>query len=473
MPLTLILASILLSALMGLVIRNHWRLPLLLGVSIMAIFILQPALPIRGLDFWLPTATLSLIILAWILTTPCEQRSWRSNWLAAAIMGGSVLVLGLTRYLSLSLPVTASRPPPTIQLLAWIAVFALVAFILTRFTKPGKTLLAVAFVLVILLLVAQKIPSMTTLISKALRNITHQSLSLASSFDIRWIGFSYVAFRLLHTLRDRQTGRLPAVSLSEYAIYVIFFPALAAGPIDRLERFIVDLRRPLVLKTGDLAEAGKRLSIGLFKKFIVADLLSLVALNAGNAFQVRTGAWTWLILYAYSFQVLFDFSGYTDIAIGLGRLLGIQLPENFKTPYLKQNLTLFWNNWHISLTQWFRAYFFNPLTRAFRSAKKPLPFSIIIFITQVVTMVLIGFWHGVTWNFCLWGLWHGLGLFIHNRWSELTRPRFSTLSPHFQRVLNIGGILLTFHFVTLSWIFFTLPSPQISWQVLMKLFGVT
>jgi alginate O-acetyltransferase complex protein AlgI len=289
---------------------------------------------------------------------------------------------------------------------------------------------------------------------------------------LRWLGFSYIAFRLLHTIRDRQSGRLPVVSLSEYLVYVIFFPALTAGPIDRIERFVGDLRQPLTLTADDLGEAGKRLALGLFKKFAIADVLAMIALNPTNALQVRSSGWAWVLLYAYAFQIFFDFSGYTDIAIGLGRLLGFKLPENFKAPYLKANLTQFWNNWHMTLTQWFRAYFFNPVTRTFRSARKPLPIPVIILITQVATMVLIGLWHGVTWNFVFWGLWHGLGLFFHNRWSELTRKPFAALPSRFQSMLNVGGVFLTFNFVALGWIFFALPEPSISLQFVRTLFGL-
>ncbi len=202
--------------------------------------------------------------------------------------------------------------------------------------------------------------------------------------------------------------------------------------------------------------------LGLFKKFVIADSLALVALNANNAIQVRTSNWAWVLLYAYAFQIFFDFSGYTDIAIGMGGLLGIKLPENFKSPYLKSNLTQFWNSWHMTLTQWFRAYFFYPVTRALRSGKRPLPFQLIMVITQISTMVLIGLWHGVTWNFILWGLWHGLGLFIHNRWAEWTKARFALLPQGWQNMLNAGGVLLTFHYVALGWVFFALPSPTIS-----------
>jgi D-alanyl-lipoteichoic acid acyltransferase DltB (MBOAT superfamily) len=276
----------------------------------------------------------------------------------------------------------------------------------------------------------------------------------------------------MHTIRDRQSGRLPPVSLGEYVSYVIFFPTLSAGPIDRIERFITNLRTPQEFTADDLGEASKRVVLGLFKKFVIADTLAMIALNFRNASQVTSSGWAWLLLYAYAFQLYFDFSGYTDIAIGMGRLLGIKLPENFNSPYLKPNLTQFWNNWHMTLTQWFRAYFFNPVTRALRSGKKPLPIPAIILITQVATMVLIGLWHGVTLNFVIWGVWHGLGLFIHNRWSELTRNRMAALSSRMQTVLNIGGVILTFNFIALSWVFFALPEPTISIHFFKVLFGL-
>jgi D-alanyl-lipoteichoic acid acyltransferase DltB (MBOAT superfamily) len=182
----------------------------------------------------------------------------------------------------------------------------------------------------------------------------------------------------------------------------------------------------------------------------------------------------WVIVYAYAFQIYFDFSGYTDIALGIAQLLGIKLPENFASPYLKPNLTQFWNNWHMTLTQWFRAYFFNPITRWLRSWQKPMSIPMMILLTQVATMLLIGFWHGVTWNFTLWGLWHGLGLFIHNRWNDATKAKAATwaTTPAKQAILNISGILFTFHFVAIGWIFFALSSPVASWQVIQKLFGL-
>ncbi len=352
--------------------------------------------------------------------------------------------------------------------------------------------------LLIALLVVLKLPALAQLASAGLRALMGQAASLAAATDLRWLGFSYLAFRLVHTLRERQNGRLPAVTLQEYVIYVIFFPSFTAGPIDRLERFIKDLRAgtanpgaktPPETKVsgyssgyssgyGDYIVAGQRLVVGLFKKFVVADGLALVALNAANAAQVRSAGWMWVLLYAYTLQIFFDFSGYTDIAIGLGRLVGIALPENFNTPYLKPNLTQFWNNWHMTLTQWFRAYYFNPLTRWLRSSVRKggrqLSAAAIIFTTQITTFVLIGLWHGMTWNFVLWGAWHGLGLFVQNRYSEWVRPRLPDLSarPALKQGLAVAGGLLTFHYVALGWVWFALPSAGLSWQVFLKLFGV-
>jgi alginate O-acetyltransferase complex protein AlgI len=307
-----------------------------------------------------------------------------------------------------------------------------------------------------------------------LRGLNVQSVERSSALDIRWLGFSYIVFRLIHTIRDRQSGRLPHVTLNEYFTYVIFFPSLTAGPIDRVERFQKDLRRPLSLTNEDWVVAGERFFIGMFKKYVIADSLALIALNGTNALQVGQTRWAWVLLYAYTFQIFFDFSGYTDIVIGIAGLLGIKLPENFNSPYLKPNLTQFWNNWHMTLTQWFRAYYFNPVNRWLRGLKKAPSISIQILLMQTSTMLLIGLWHGITWNFVLWGLWHGFGLFAQNRWSDAvkTRSALRADSPFGKIGLNVIGIFLTFNFVALGWVFFALPSPVISLNYFFLLFGI-
>ncbi|GAB1471511.1 hypothetical protein MASR2M66_23890 [Chloroflexota bacterium] len=455
--------------------RDRGRTWFMLIVSVLVIFWLQPALPIRGFDFWAPIATLVLVVFIWYITADDETRSKRKNIIVLSVVAGIVLLLNLTRFIPQLQIFTASRPPQIETTFIIFLVTGLTLLALSRLTRFNASLLTVGLILTIGLFLLVKIPALSLWLSSFLRTLSGQSLTNVSVSDFRWLGFSYVAFRLLHTIRDRQMRRLPSVDLGEYLTYVIFFPAFTAGPIDRIERFIKDLRAPfagLTLET--FFPAGQRLLIGLFKKFVIADALALIALNDTNASQVTSTFWMWIIVYAYAFQIYFDFSGYTDIALGIAQWIGIKLPENFASPYLKPNLTQFWNNWHMTLTQWFRAYFFNPVTRWLRSWQKPIPIPIMILLTQIATMLLIGFWHGVTWNFILWGLWHGLGLFIHNRWSDMTKAKAAAWAstPVKQVILNISGILLTFHFVALGWIFFALSSSTISWQVIQKLFGL-
>jgi alginate O-acetyltransferase complex protein AlgI len=158
----------------------------------------------------------------------------------------------------------------------------------------------------------------------------------------------------------------------------------------------------------------------------------------------------------------------------LSACIGITLPENFDHPYSAQNLTIFWNKWHMSLTQWFRSYFFNPITRYLRSGKKTLSPVLIIAITQISTMTLIGLWHGISWNFVFWGLWHGFGLFIHNRWVFLMQKHhnINDSSEIATKLLSKLSVIFTFFFVTLGWIWFAIPEPQLALTALKKLFGL-
>jgi len=348
---------------------------------------------------------------------------------------------------------------------------------------PSRFLLGVAALGILAIFIFLKSPGLSERLLTFIGDWRGRTLDDSAAFNIAWLGYSYIAFRLLHTLRDRQSGVLPAVGLAEYVNYAIFFPSFTAGPIDRLERFVKDLRAPLPLKNDDWLFAGQRLAAGLFKKFFVADLLALVSITDALVGQARSPGWLWLELCAYSFRIYFDFSGYTDIAIGMARLMRVRLPENFAAPFLKSNLAQFWSAWHITLTQWFRAYFFNPFTRALRTlrlrsgqaSKLVLPTWLIILLTQVGTMLLIGLWHGLTWNFALWGLWHGLGLFLQNRWSEFLRLRFPDLGAGraARAFFRASGVLLTFAYFTLGLVFFALSTPQLSFAALMKLFGMS
>jgi alginate O-acetyltransferase complex protein AlgI len=271
---------------------------------------------------------------------------------------------------------------------------------------------------------------------------------------------------------------LPVLSLREYITYVLFFPAIIAGPIDRAERFVPDLRTLPELVGPDAARFYRgfsRIVIGLLKKFIIADSLAQgLALTPASAAQATSSAALWLLLYGYAFRLYFDFGGYTDIAIGLGILFGVQLPENFRRPYQQTSLTAFWQSWHITLSNWVRFYVFSPLSRHLLRRKPRLSPTLIVLITQTITMVVIGLWHGISLNFFIWGLWHGVGLFVHKQWSNRTRHWYRAVQtqPWPRRLWSFAAWFLTFHYVVLGWVWFLLPDFNLALQTLARLFAL-
>jgi alginate O-acetyltransferase complex protein AlgI len=449
------------------------RTYLLLAFSVLAVYWFQPLLPLRSFDFWLPSLSLAFVILTWLITS--QLGAWRTpqNMIGLSIIIGLVTFIELSRYFLPDPLLTATTPPQFVQYFAFIVIIGIIISAIAWFSSRSGWAINITIILLIAILIVLKNPELARQASIFFRTLANRSVENASFTDLRWLGFSYIAFRLIHVLRDKQMARLPELSLPEFATYVVFFPSLAAGPIDRAERFAQDLRKDFALSQDEILSAGQRIFLGLFKKFVIADALALIALNDALATQVRTTGWMWIVVYAYAFQIYFDFSGYTDIAIGIAQLVGIKLPENFAAPYTKPNLTQFWNNWHMTLTQWFRSYFFNPFNRWMRGLKN-VPAWTMILVGQMTTMLLIGLWHGITLNFIFWGLWHGLGLFLQNRWSEFVRRRYPDFGQNsrFQPALQIGGILLTFHFVVLGWVFFALSDPSLSWLVFRKLFGI-
>jgi len=468
---TQIAASILTSILVGALTRGTRRTYSLLALSVLAVYWFQPVIPLRYFDFWFPSLSIAFVIITWLITSASGAWKARHNIIGLLIIVGVVTLVELTRYLFPDPILTATLPPNIYQYLIFLIAVTAITLFFSFLSRRFAWTLSIATVLLLVILVILKAPQLSLQTSIFFRELANRPADTASAMDLRWLGFSYIAFRLIHVLRDKQSNRLPELSLPEFATYVVFFPTLAAGPIDRVERFFKDLQKEFALKQDDLLIAGQRIAIGLFKKFVIADMLALIALNDALAVQARTAGWMWIHLYAYTFQIYFDFSGYTDIAIGIGHLVGIKLPENFLSPYIKSNITQFWNSWHITLTQWIRSYFFNPFNRWIRRYIS-IPAWTMIFFGQLATMLLIGLWHGITWNFILWGAWHGLGLFIQNRWSDFAKTRINPTNPRMQKILQISGALLTFHFVAFGWVFFALSEPSLSGMVFGKLFGL-
>lgn len=481
--LTLILIMVGL-ALAYLFLGARWRSWALLIMSALAIYLLQPRLNIRFLDFALPTATLFLSILSWYLTQEVGaikgSLKKQDNALALILLIGIVLGLSLFRFVEVGQRPLPSRPPEPLHVALILGGLLLLGAFLGLGVKRGQQRLILwgMIALIVGLFIVLKTESLATPLAAWLRDATGKDSSLASPFDLGWLGFSYVAFRLIHTYRDRQSGILPALDLRTYVSYVIFTPAFLAGPIDRAERFAADYEALPQLQNWDasrLYPAAERIMLGLFKKFVIADTLAQgMSLTPDLAAQTEQAPAMWLLLYAYALRLYFDFSGYSDIAIGLGLLFGIRLPENFKAPYLKTNITAFWQSWHMSLSNWVRFYVFSPLSRYLLSRKKRPSSTFIVFITQCTTMIVIGLWHGISLNFFIWGVWHGVGLFVHKQFSDRSRKWHRELKkkPVQYRVWQVAVWALTFHFVVLAWVFFALPETAEAVRVLGVLFGL-
>lgn len=465
-------------------IPARWRGWVLLLGSIAAIYGLQPAaLPIRFSAYIFPTAAVALSVLGWWFTRAPQQPVTREDRLTLFIIAAVLVGLSLLRFLPPEWRIIA-RPPDPLAVIIVLFVLAVLALVIRQIAALQNHSTGLFILFMILLFVALKTEPFAVEISRLWRSAAGQDTALASMADLNWIGFSYLAFRLIHTLRDRQTGLLPALSLREYVTYMVFAPAFTAGPIDRAERFSADLRAlnsaPLSSETGDMRRASAglriqsaapRIALGLLKKFVIADTLAAgLALTPNLAEQSTSTFYLWLLLYGYALRLFFDFSGYSDIAIGLGLLFGISLPENFNRPYLKTNLTAFWQSWHMTLSSWARFYIFTPFSRAL--LRRKLTPAAVVLLAHMATMTVIGLWHGVTVNFFIWGLWHAAGLFLHKQWTDRTRAWYRVLEGERKKAWAFFGWFITFHYITLGWVWFALPGTALALRTFARLFGL-
>ena len=282
---------------------------------------------------------------------------------------------------------------------------------------------------------------------------------------ITWIGISYLFLRLTHVSLDARQGRLGEVTLPQMIIYSLHPATLIAGPVDRIQHSVVEQFHLPEVPSRYWNEGFWRIFTGLVKKLILANAFYAIT-AAYDAIEGRPpvlGAWIWV--FAYSFYIYLDFSAYSDLAIGVGLLLGMRLPENFANPYLQPSITQFWQAWHITLSTWLRDYIFFPtsrfLLRRFGSRFSP----VIVLISHLVTMVSSGLWHGFRLELVAWGAWHGIGLWLHNRWTILGR-RYKL--PGIPTPISIG---INYLFVSLGWVFFAMRFTH-ALGIFARLFGL-
>ncbi|MBW2309236.1 MAG: MBOAT family protein [Deltaproteobacteria bacterium] len=267
------------------------------------------------------------------------------------------------------------------------------------------------------------------------------------------IGISFYVFQALSYLIDVWKGRTPACRrVLDFALFISFFPQLIAGPILRSHQMLPQLDEPRRLRAEAFRYGLGCFAVGLIKKMLLADPLGGLADPLFAQPQLYGAQALWVGLYAYAFQIYFDFSGYTDMAIGIAWMLGFRLTKNFDHPYLAFNIRDFWRRWHITLSTWFRDYVYIPLGGS-RCSESRMSANL------VLTMALCGLWHGAGWMFVLWGIYHGLLLVLYRQYSRIRGKFFSALD--LRRAGTILSAALTFHLVLLGWLIFRSPSPAI------------
>jgi alginate O-acetyltransferase complex protein AlgI len=272
------------------------------------------------------------------------------------------------------------------------------------------------------------------------------------------IGVSFVVFEKITYLVDTYRGvSRPAASFSDYCLFVLFFPKLLAGPILKYHEMKDQIASPPAVQGSDFAAGFLRFARGLGRKLLIADPLGSFAnqVFAADPAGLSTG-YAWLGLASFTLQIYFDFSGYSDMAIGLARMMGIRLRENFDSPYISQSLTEFWRRWHISLTTWIRDYLYIPLGGDRRGNART-------YLNLWICFLASGLWHGASWNFVLWGAYNGLFLTLDRLF----------LRAALQRCGRLVATGVTLFIVMIGWAIFRSESPAHLQHFLSTLFGMS
>lgn len=316
-------------------------------------------------------------------------------------------------------------------------------------------------------------------VAKYIAFFTDTALTLAGMLGVsapgeapvwmRWalpLGISFYTFHMLSAMFDVYRGTWDKhVSFQRWALYVTFFPHLIAGPILRPGQLIDQLGELENLSAANLRVGGAIFVAGLVKKVLFADNLAPIADAAFNHPATLDQASAWIGTLAFAFQIYFDFSGYSEMAIGLAMLFGVTLPRNFLYPYLSRSPTEFWRRWHITLSLWLRDYLYVALGGNRRGRLRT-------YLNLLTTMVLGGLWHGANWTFVAWGTLHGVFLMGHRLvGAGISRCGVRTGST-VDRTLSCLGLPVTFVLVLLTWVFFRAATFTDAWHVLAAMMGM-
>ena len=273
------------------------------------------------------------------------------------------------------------------------------------------------------------------------------------------IGISFYTFENLSYTIDVYRGEFkPVGRFIDYCFFLSFFPKLMMGPIVRAKDFIPQIRKTIAISPQDVGTGFYLIAGGLFKKMVISDYLyTQLVEGVFDAPLQHTGVECLLAVYGYALVIYCDFSGYSDMAIGMARWMGFVIPANFDSPYQSLNITEFWRRWHISLSAWLKDYVYIPLGGNKKGNYRK-------YTNLVLTMLIGGFWHGASWNFILWGALHGFALAVDKIMRE--KYGFFKTTTTFSKILSL---LLTFHFVCFCWIFFKAESFETARQMIAQI----
>lgn len=260
------------------------------------------------------------------------------------------------------------------------------------------------------------------------------------------IGISFYTLQIVGYLIDVYKGKIiPEKRLGIFALFVCFFPQLTAGPIERSTTLLPQLKKKNAFDYGQTANGIKLFTFGLFKKLVIADNLGIVVDRAFSSLHDFKGLSLIILIFLYSWQIYMDFSGYTDMARGIAKMIGINLMENFDLPYFSKSIRDFWRRWHISFSSWLRDYVYFPLGGSRKGIIRTVVNTMIVF-------AISGLWHGAAWNFVFWGILHGLGISAE----RIARKFIPTPVP----VPDIIKIAYTYCCISIFWIFFRAGSLE-------------
>lgn len=283
------------------------------------------------------------------------------------------------------------------------------------------------------------------------------------------LGISYFTFKTISYLLDVDKGKIKAsTDLVVFCNYVSFFPTVLSGPIDKGRDFIPQLEKERVFDYELAIDGMKQILWGLFKKLVIADNCAIVVNQAFSSYDVLPSSSLWLGVFFYSIQVYADFSGYSDMAIGVSKLLGFKVMKNFDYPFFAQSIPEYWRKWHISLTSWLTEYIFTPLSISFRDYDK-----LGLILAIIINFVLCGIWHGATWPFVLFGFVHGLYFIPAIMKGTINKKKKTDLTKAFPSFRELLNMISTFLPVMLTFVFFKSATATQAFQYYGKMFTKT